>query len=147
MPRVLEDPLTEVLQLIAPLGITSPLRVAGMTLPSGYLDHYRELVEEEVDSSDVSSILSEHHLGPGPRETDPAYQLEESPLEHRVSASIGDQILDQAAAAPPRSSQAGESSLHYLGGRELEPHGAVDGGFDPVRVSAAERKVEDGSRG
>ena len=90
-------------------------RRARMAQPARHLDDNGELVEEEVDSGNMALMPPEHHLCPRPRQARLADQLEESPLEHRVTTRIGDQVLDEAATAAPGSSKAGESSLQHFG--------------------------------
>jgi hypothetical protein len=58
-------------------------------------------------------------------------------------------IISSTSPTSPtaRPSQRRQPSGEHFGRRQLEPHRAVDGGLDAMRVSPSERQVEHGPRG
>ena len=105
LPRVLVHASTDVLQLVAALGVASALGRTRVAEPSRHLDDHAGLVEQEVDPGDVASVLAMHHLRARSRESGSADDLEEPPFEHRVTARVDDQLVDEPAAPPARTAQ------------------------------------------
>ena len=91
----------EILQLVSSLSVSGPLGWARMALLTRHLDDDPVLVEQEVDARHMSAVDAEDDLLTGRREACSAHQLQESSLEVRVAARVGDHVLDESA--PPAS--------------------------------------------
>ena len=101
VPGEFVDAQTEILQFVSTLGVTSTFRRCGVAELARDLDDDPVVSVEEVDASDGSITVPKHDLRRGARQTRLAHQPEEVALEHRVTACVGDEFVDQPDAATP----------------------------------------------
>ncbi len=88
----LEDDLACLLEVIATSSVVASVGVGGMTEASTDLDDHACAGEAEVDAGDARSVRTEYDLRFGPRETGSPHELEESPFEVRLAATVEEQF-------------------------------------------------------
>jgi hypothetical protein len=91
--RVLEDPTSSVLQLVATLCVDLTLGRRRVPLAPGNLDDDAVRLEQEVDTRVRRVVTAMNHLRPRSRQPTESHQAKEVAFEHRVAAGVDEQLI------------------------------------------------------
>jgi hypothetical protein len=109
---------------VAPLGVPPTFFVGGVTEPARHLDDQPLSLVEEVDPRDLTAVS----LDPPPcdRAWQPVFanEMQEPALEHRFSAAVDEQPVEEPHAAPV--AHGGQPCLEHKDGREAQADRTVD---------------------
>lgn len=141
--RELVDAPAKLLQLVAPLGIASPLRWRAVAFAAGHLDHEGVLLEAEVDAGDRAAVSTMDQLRHRSWQPGATHQLEEPALQHRVAASVHEKPIESSCSPAARPTQelqpVGDHHRRAAAGADR----TVDGGFQPAIADPCPCQIDD----
>ena len=100
----LEDHEAEVLELVAPLGVTGPLGIRAVAATAGDLDDDRTRLEAEVDAGQRRAVTTEDALAGRAGQSGLTDEGEEPSLEVAVASAVDEQLVEEDHAAPAAAS-------------------------------------------